>query len=137
VDKKELRIGNLVMYSSIITVDENKIRECVEHPDRFGPLGITPEWLERLGCKKRKDDGPYGYRYNVYWDTDSLFVIEKDWREEPSHFFGIEYTDSPDPKDDGHVHHFAFEIKWVHQLQNLYFALTGEELEFTLDTPQT
>jgi len=26
---------------------------------------------------------------------------------------------------------FVIQIKTVHQLQNLYFALTGEELQFT------
>jgi hypothetical protein len=32
-------------------------------------------------------------------------------------------------KGNNNSHWLDIEIKYVHQLQNLYFALTGEELE--------
>lgn len=88
----------------------------------FKPLILTEEWLQRLGFIK-KDEKKY-----VRAIHDYVYVLTRDWRKEPSYHFGIEYTDSPDPNDDGVVYNFSFEIKYVHQLQNLYFALTGEEL---------
>lgn len=41
----------------------------------------------------------------------------------------IEYTDSGDPTFNGVKLPIAFNIIWVHQLQNIFFALTGEELQ--------
>lgn len=41
----------------------------------------------------------------------------------------IEYTDSGDPNFNGVKLPIAFDIIWVHQLQNIFFALTGIELQ--------
>jgi len=92
----ELRIGNWVMYSSKIQVNENKIRECVDHPDRFGPIRLTEEWLERFNWNPPKDIG-----VSFSLTTDEI------------HFVAGNYYK---------------KIDYVHQLQNLTFALTGEEL---------
>ena len=92
----ELRIGNWVMYSSKIQVNENKIRECVDHPDRFAPIFLTEEWLERFNWNPPKDIG-----VSFSLTTDEI------------HFVAGNYYK---------------KIEHVHQLQNLYFALTGEEL---------
>lgn len=79
------------------------------------PIPLTGNWLIRLGFKKG-DDGdlelfPLKYfkellRYNG--KSAPIFVSD----------FG----------DDSHYDLPISHIKYVHQLQNLYFALTGEEL---------
>ena len=137
----ELRIGNYVMYEQtthIIRTLLNRICTSLWINDTVGdvythtfkditPIPITEEWLLKFGFEKLANDGRYGYRYYIaiadYW-----YVIERDWRKEQSHFFGIEYTDCPNPKDDHIYHSFTFKLKHIHQLQNLYFALTGKEL---------
>jgi hypothetical protein len=53
--------------------------------------------------------------------------VERDFKGE--HFFGMEYTDSPDPKDDYVFIPISFDLKYVHQLQNIYSSLTDEELK--------
>ena len=92
----ELRIGNWVMYSSKIQVNENKIRECVDHPDRFAPIPLNEEWLIKFRWNPPKDIG-----VSFSLTTDEI------------HFVAGNYYK---------------KIEYVHQLQNLYFALTGQEL---------
>ena len=104
----ELRIGNWVMYSSKIQVNENKIRECVDHPDRFVPISLTEEWLERFGFKF---DG-----YCSFWKSD--IELTKDVGDNHYSVFNVH----------GNSLHRDGIIQYVHTLQNLYFALTGEEL---------
>jgi len=149
----ELRIGNYVwenysgemiirsiIYNSPVTTHPKdngshtihlsktlKLPICGYDISAIKPIPITEEWLLKFGFEKLANDGRYGYRYYIaiadYW-----YVIERDWRKEQSHFFGIEYTDCPNPKDDHIYHSFTFKIKHIHQLQNLYFALTNKEL---------
>jgi len=83
--------------------------------DAFKPIPLTPEILEKAGFEK-KDMGivwQYGKRGRNFW-----FLILHDPKFE--HFC----FDSP--------HHTHF-FKYVHQLQNLIFALTGEELAIELN----
>lgn len=104
----ELRIGNLVYYLDgngnfyqwDITVIENGIT------DDFEPIPLTEEWLEKFGFIKKQISGPEFFEKWVF----KLFVDPKGFYLFIDHDY--EY---------GIVEH-------VHQLQNLYFALTGEEL---------
>ncbi len=113
----ELRIGNWAMYSSKIQVNENKIRECVDHPDRFAPIPLTKEWLERFGFERRGE----GYSSNIFYRQEDLLNweyavhISKETGITVSHGFYGQFSE-------------LANIGYVHQLQNLYFALTGEEL---------
>jgi hypothetical protein len=124
--------GNVIEHAKINTVHE----ECcvLDHNKAIGcalrvikPIPLTEQWLLDLGFYEHDEHGMYGDRYFTPI-ADYNYVVERDWREETSYFFGIEYTDSHKPDDDGEVYFFSFEVKYVHQLQNLYFALTGEEL---------
>tara|TARA_R110002124_G_scaffold199603_2_gene366415 strand:+ start:413 stop:733 length:321 start_codon:yes stop_codon:yes gene_type:complete len=98
----ELRIGNWVMYSSKIQVNENKIRECVDHPDRFAPIPLTEDWLKRFGFEYSDLNGDSGL-----------------WKIPPFQIYG---------KYNQFIYEYALDVNYVHQLQNLYFALTGQEL---------
>lgn len=134
IKPNEIRIGNLVNWeaehlgggvSKVISVGEHYfeaeslqglyIRE-IENSNNIEPIPLTPEWLESIGMKKRfsSDD------CNI-WDikeelkplptrnkTFTLALIDKGWV----------YPTAPG----------AVPFHYVHQLQNLYFALTGEEL---------
>lgn len=77
------------------------------------PIPLTEEWLLKFGFQYDNDDDWY-----VYESKNGISL---------SHIIG------------GLTHYFGnqeclwvdilSEIKYVHQLQNLYFALTGEELQ--------
>lgn len=106
----ELRIGNWAMYSSKIQVNENKIRECVDHPDRFAPIPLTEEWLIKFGFEIDKStDAQWFFKEN---DIDVSFGLAFNYMGNNAWEL---YTGSQ-------------PIEHVHQLQNLYHALTGEDL---------
>jgi hypothetical protein len=113
--KAELRIGNWVYpFDDINLVDsKNILRDCIqvqpkdfENTTHLEPIPLTEEWLERFGFENRNRDyfkGSFCVQYaDRIFDHNNIF------------FFGYNGN--------------SIEIKYVHQLQNLYFALTGEEL---------
>jgi hypothetical protein len=109
----ELRIGNYIQVPfgdeepwvrSVDTIYYDSImtengRHCFEHQYDFVPL--TEEWLVKLGFKEEKFTFSRG---NFYYHKRGKYLT----------WFGIIIHDS----------------LWneVHKLQNLYFALTGQEL---------
>lgn len=81
------------------------------------PIPLTEEWLEKLGFKKNQqrvgtagaECVPFDYTVDGWHRSD---IVIKD--------FQLAYPI------------FNVELQYVHQLQNLYFALTGEELTIKL-----
>jgi len=112
---KELRIGNYVtLNNDIKIVNGNLIKEQEQSEMIIGeiylePIPITEEWLFKFGFLKDLDNDIYlninAYAF-LYWQNDRVELLDDD------NNFMISYC------------------KYVHQLQNLYFALTGEELTF-------
>ena len=134
MEARELRIGNWVMYSSKMQVNENKIKECVDHPERFVPLRITEEWLKcfgfvELGNSYTAKEGTIKlpeYDLSIKDDEGKDFVIKfyiGTGRVEEA----VVWLEAVDP-DDETLYGFQQQPRHVHTLQNLYFALTGEEL---------
>lgn len=75
------------------------------------PIELTEEWLLNLGWKKREKKN---YTYAWYDYVNGCFHIVETIKEK---------------KFMWHEGFHCVEIKHVHQLQNLYFALCGKELE--------
>lgn len=88
---------------------------------QFEPVPLTEEWLLKFGFY---EDGEY-YSKNIY-DYKYCFKY-RDWAKNWAFFHEF----SPDPKDDRVKYPVCFDIKYVHQLQNLFFSLTGGELVIT------
>lgn len=110
-------------------LDEN---DCAD----ISEIEITEEILQALVGKDyfgndvkfiKKEDGRYGYKYAI-GHCDYNYVIERDFNKEQSHFFGIEYTDCPNDDDNYIFHSFAFDVKHLNHLQNLYKDITKNEL---------
>jgi hypothetical protein len=95
------------------------------------PIPLTEEWFKRLGFHKRRGRklGISNIGTPIYAisdiDVDYCFYYA-DFRDD--YGFNVCFTDSPDPKDKNQLYPVSFGIKYVHQLQNLYYSLTGEEL---------
>lgn len=113
MEAKELRIGNLIEFDcEIRTVDTRLIAymsncERLKQNHPFQPIPLTEEWLLRFGFKKRNDGD-----FDLFKFSEVDIVISKDfdlWKCD-----GICFS--------------VNALQYVHQLQNLYFALTGEEL---------
>ena len=124
IKANELRIGNklnflgdVVTFKNITEIREDGIfwiktfEPKIESKNfHFKPIEITEEWLLKFGFKKRKN------RHLFHWENK---IAISEYKDEFENFFY--------PKT-GYDIRFSNEIKYVHQLQNLYFALTGAEL---------
>jgi hypothetical protein len=125
---KELRIGNLVYLKSkekIYQIDSgHDIEEIDDAPEMFDatPIILTDEWFQKF---------EQFYKNEEYWCIDindyKYCFKYRDWAENWA--FYQEFTDSPHEHDNGVKYPISFDIKHVHQLQNLYFALQHEELK--------
>jgi hypothetical protein len=110
MEATELRIGNLVYeneHKHQIDIDDLHLA------DIFTAIPITEEWLFKFGFEKQ--DKYWFFLRTHYANFDEFnysILFEKVTLEKNSIELGICNT-----------------IKYIHQLQNLYFALTNTELQ--------
>ena len=117
MEAKELRTGNIVKYEDTVYLHGGNITEIGDiiqgETDYYEPIPLTEEWLLKFGIKNAN------FIHEIKPPIIHIYSINK-W------FFAI--------NEDGSIRmlHPVNEIyiKYVHQLQNLYFALTGTELEY-------
>ena len=113
----ELRIGNYIQFRHTETPVKITLGDFVreyknEHLEDYEPIPLTEDWLERFGFEQHHDDCSNG----VMYIKDIFSEQPKTWGAYPNEVgSGIVIKDS-------------VKLEHVHQLQNLYFALTGEEL---------
>lgn len=107
MDKYELRIGNSVLLNGKIT--HVSCGKDLDWGD-FEPIYITEKWLLKLGLEKLSE-----LEFSVEIDNGWTIIYQS------SHYVYIKYNDV-----ECEISHFKYE--YVHQLQNLCFALTGKEL---------
>ncbi len=113
----ELRIGNWLGYNNLpvfqmtsYELDNFYETENLEYDDRdkyYKPIPLTEEWLLKFGFK---------LNFNLIHEKKDIRIERIDG------FFY--YTWHYNRRCYGQI-----KLKHVHQLQNLYFALTGEELK--------
>ena len=103
----EIRIGNYVKVSKTeikFTAFDYSINE-----DLINPIPLTEEWLFKLGARYEADGEIYISYFNLHIQERGVWVGAE----------GCCQTEQ------------IAILNYVHQLQNLYFALTGEELTTT------
>jgi hypothetical protein len=112
----ELRIGNWIHILDsdcdykLMNTDDLSLVDCGSGSEG---IPLTEEWLEKLGF------------------FDKYKSVHTRWSKN-----GFSIQQASDEDDEGgsipvkqeFSYEFKYDIKYVHQLQNLYFALTGEEL---------
>lgn len=134
IELEELRIGNYLLYDgkvvhvTLLTLDiddeyEDTICFCElgkttnekggwnrELADKLRRIAISREWLERLGLSYSKTFNCYSVDWELMFceDGDKYYLCEQ---------------------EVGELRKIGKPFYHVHQLQNLYFALTGEELK--------
>ena len=126
----ELRIGNLLTWEDepnrLLIVSEigfnNQKNRWVRFENGDGsiiedefsqliPISLTEEWLVKFGFEK-------------LWYDDNGMKLPYYRLNQNDYLFDLDYEFCATRDDAGYIY-----LKSVHQLQNLYFALTGEELE--------
>lgn len=130
VKAEELRIGNLVMHVGkiveVLNVDKSEMMVYDEPIDRFwvtridflSPIPLTPEILEKAGLNRKGNLAATASR--KFYKIGNLII-----ESIPSNRVAI-YFDS-----QTELALIAYQ-DYLHQLQNLHFALTGEELNIEL-----
>lgn len=81
------------------------------------PIPLTASWLEKFGFVKNISDGIWWINKHKYQQITIIPPNNEDG------FF------SPAVRDNHQGAFGLYGIKYVHQLQNLFYALTGDELE--------
>ena len=146
MEPEELRRGNLIhnVDKSVCEIDyvhpvwQKYLNKSIwhvtfintkgdEHPvdikriDACTPIPLTEEWLEKFGFGYNDEDERKAKRIGKSWNPSfgwhTLFLMEHD----NGYWFIVEST--------GRKAQNLGTIKYVHQAQNLFFALTGEELK--------
>ena len=138
----ELRIGNIVWndysgqmiinaimqskHNSFVDLVKNEILPSGRYSvEDISGIPITEEWLVKMGFKVTKQsDSRLWIKSNAF---DWGFVIEPSYKK-GEWFFGHEYYDSEDERYNYKPMWFMYDLRYVHQLQNIYFTLTSQEL---------
>jgi hypothetical protein len=142
----ELRIGNLVLndncvcaiqniygygytYCTLKTKQGNEINAQYE---LINPIPITEEWLVKLGFENWGEDKLFQNEYEKYIRFVLHNVIDGTSNFEvhyiTSNYGSKEYKEFVISFDEDERVPHNVELKHIHQLQNLYFVLTGNEL---------
>lgn len=113
MEAKELRIGNYYnSHGTFKKVTPNTIEELFESKNRtwIQPIPLTEEILLKCGFIKEKEENKQFYQcynkgnFQIHEDKGNFYYTAQWW----------------------------VKLKHLHSIQNLFFALTGEELEINL-----
>lgn len=114
----ELRIGNWVNdaepYEFYFQVNWTHIAKAAESGYQYRAIPLTFDWLERCGFT---------------WDEESqVFSIQIGNALYLEYDKDFDCSITPEDRPGGSAYVWG-EIKTVHRLQNLFYDLTGKELE--------
>lgn len=119
IQPNELRVGNCLLFKGNSTInvklDRFDLSAILYNEDEvlhYKPIELTEEILLKCGFKKAGTD-----KEVLMWLSDFY------WYSSSPNFVSININDCIDK---------VIKCTYLHQLQNLYFALTGEELEINL-----
>lgn len=121
MDIKQLRIGNLlqtpdkitpVFHIDLIGDEHDRINYC--GAGLYSPIEITEEWLLKAGFNTKTYSEERGM-FN-YWGKELDGSL---WQNPEDNTFYYKLSQ-----------HWSIPVYYLHSLQNLYFAIKGQELTF-------
>lgn len=115
----ELRLGNWVkLRSGVISQVISQI-DMGHEIDSVGlqPIELTDEWLEKFGFHSKYKSVHMQWRKGMFQLEQKSDVGEDHGSIPQENIWYFGYSG------------WVVDVTTVHQLQNLYFAITGEELE--------
>lgn len=114
IKPSELRVGNILHEGMVYQIHDDRFyikdKDGLSLKNKWAvitPEPLTEEWLLKFGFIESKDNHPFlslKYFYIAFSGTE--WVVKQ--------VLSVPFA--------------CATIKYVHQLQNIYFALTGEEL---------
>ena len=115
MNAKNLRIGNYInvtrahgrgeKQTSVKKVNLHYLSQLINKSKTITPISITENWLVDFGFVNTNDEEYPNYNLGHYTCM---------WRHSKTNFCSS--------------HGFINDLKYVHELQNLYFAVCGREL---------
>jgi len=145
----ELRLGNWVLHITepyqIRPYDFSEVNKDGDAYWTIEPIPLTEEWLVKFGFEKKTETSWKGNGYDFQPETSK--TIQQDYYLD-GFIFRFETWSYRKTEQDEWINELStcigmndgwykkvscdkspwYEIKYVHQLQNLYFALIGNEL---------
>jgi hypothetical protein len=118
IQANELMIGNWVYQEyngKAIQIDKG---EFIDYPHYFKPIPLTPEILEKIGLKRDEEGWILDFDNKLYDPLGRNGTGGLSQRD--TTVFAYKHTKNI----------LTIGVRYLHQLQNLYFALTGEELNY-------
>lgn len=137
IKPEELRIGNKILYGksvvTVVSIESKNLSEAYKNKssitvqiangayisvedDGYSAIELTEEWLLKFGFEKKAE-----HNFRLYVFTRGVIHA---------------YTSGKVEIEIGNKSGYSFGyplVYFVHQLQNLYFALTGSELTIKED----
>ena len=138
IKANDLRVGNKVYYNTgesieVHLIDSVDIKLAEQYNLLFNanhsPIPLTEEWLIKMGFSLYSSEGRYLITPNN--EIELLITLESDNENTYCYIDIYQHIDKED--DEGaEIVFLTKENYYLHQLQNLYYALTNEELIINL-----
>jgi len=123
IKASEIRIQNILQHKDNIITVKGISPHCNDYAintdsewvylKNCSPIPLTEEWLLRMGAKRNRDGWYLSADYMLYNPLTHLDVRS-------SEYYALMYNDKIIT---------TRPIQYIHQLQNLYYSLTNQELE--------
>ena len=111
MDSSELRIGNYTLDHG--SPEQIPYGSDIDSAGLMEPIQLSEEWLIKFGFEK------FEFEYDE--GNEISYVLEK----KNGHQFVLSEDLQP---MDGEIAMLDYKLEYVHQLQNLFYCLTGVEL---------
>lgn len=129
ITPNEVRLGNIVLSTfnhkdkTQIVLDETSLSLLFRYGgNEFYPIALAHGILEKAGFKVSKLS--HDNDYTVYELNEDTFYLEFDWRRRDAGYNPLIAAQEWES--------IGVNIKYLHELQNLFWCLCGEELKISL-----
>ena len=120
LDNEIVEIYNIQRSSIRVYTDIEELSEVLLRYEDIEGIPLTEEWLIKFGFEK--EDNGVGFKADIF----TMIIMSSDFYFRPSYRGGFYWGFD---RDKQHELEDVQPIEHLHQLQNLYFALTGETLK--------
>lgn len=120
IDAFEYCSEKFIKVAQEVKINGKEVHPLTWYGKDLEPIPLTEEWLLKFGFEKIEDFGVYSNIWHfkgVMVSLRNYINVHVDWADDGVGFHSIR----------------CYEELFIHQLQNLYFALTGEELKLKED----